>query len=529
MTKSTTGKAKAERAARIVIVALGLFIPALSLIPLGSIWLWQHGYLIYWAGFTLAAVGAAYLGQRWLFSEKTRPSAADSGETGEIDSEGATLGWSPLEERAWADVVSLAQCVDPDRLASQESFLRLGQETIDTVARRLHPERGDPLWQFTPPEALAIIERVARRLRLFLIESVPFGDRITVAQALGLYRWRGAVDYVERAYDVWRLIRLANPVTAATQEAREQLSKALVQWGRDEIGRRIAETYVRETGRAAIDLYGGRLRVSSEALAGYVSPATAADSAAISNVRAEPLRILVAGQTSAGKSSLVNALAREAKAAVDALPATASFTPYVLEREGFPAALLIDSPGLGPDRAQFEAIVEKAADCDLVLWVVAVHRADRDVDRQALDVFRRHFAARLNRRRPPIVFVATHIDRVRPFDEWAPPYDFAVGTDAKAANVRAAIGAAAHDLGFAADEAVPVAMPDHAEPYNIDAAWGRIAEALPEAMRAQLLRCLNELKGRRSWSSVWSQASKAGRAIAGSLTRKDKTKREYSS
>jgi hypothetical protein len=48
-------------------------------------------------------------------------------------------------------------------------------------------------------------------------------------------------------------------------------------------------------------------------------------------------------------------------------------------------------------------------------------------------------------------------------------------------------------------------------------------------MRAQLLRCLNELKGRRSWSSVWSQASKAGRAIAGSLTRKDKTKREYSS
>jgi uncharacterized protein len=529
MTKSTTGKAKVERAARMMIVALGLFIPALSLIPLGSIWLWQHGYLIYWAGFTLAAVGAAYLGQRWLFSEKTKPSAADIGETAESDGQGATLGWSPLEEQAWADVMSLAQRVDPNRLASQESFLRLGQETIDTVARRLHPERSDPLWQFTPPEALAIIERVARRLRLFLIESVPFGDRVTVAQALALYGWRGAVDYVERAYDVWRLIRLANPVTAATQEAREQLSKALVQWGRDEIARRIAEAYVRETGRAAIDLYGGRLRVSSEALAGYVSPATAADSAAISSVRAEPLRILVAGQTSAGKSSLVNALAREAKAAVDALPATAAFTPYVLEREGFPAALLIDSPGLGPDPKQFPAIVEKAADCDLVLWVIAVHRADRDVDRQALDVFRRHFAARLNRRRPPIVFVATHIDRVRPFDEWAPPYDLTADTDAKAANVRAAIAAAAQDLGFGADEAVPVAMPDHAEPYNIDAAWGRIAEALPEAMRAQLLRCLNQLKAGRGWSSVWSQASKAGRAIAGSLTKRDKAKRELSS
>ncbi len=211
MTQATTGKARAERTARIVIVALGLLLPALSLIPLGSIWLWQHGYLIYWAAFTLAAVGAAYLGQRWLFSEKIRPAASEAVEPADTSEEGAMLGWSPLEEQAWADVCALARRVDPDRLASQESFLRLGQETIDAVARRLHPERGDPLWQFTPPEALAIIERVARRLRLFLIERVPFGDRITVAQALALYRWRGAVDYVERAYDVWRLIRLANP------------------------------------------------------------------------------------------------------------------------------------------------------------------------------------------------------------------------------------------------------------------------------------------------------------------------------
>lgn len=530
MTSSGPGKAKGERFARIAIVALGLLVPALSLIPFGSLWLWQHGYLIYWALFALLAVALSYLGQRWLFRDRRVSTGAPADlEPDEDDAAGLEAGWSPLEERAWNDVKALARRVDPERLASQASVLALGRETIEAVARRLHPGSSEPVWQFTPPEALAIVERVSGELRRFVIEKVPFGDRVTVAQALALYRWRGVVDYAEAAYDVWRLLRLVNPVSAATQEAREQLSKALVQWGRDEIARKIAETYVRETGRAAIDLYGGRLRVTSEALAGYVSPSTDADSAAIRGVKAEPLRILVAGQTSAGKSSLINALAREAKAAADALPTTAAFTPYVLEREGFPAALIIDSPGLGTDARQHEALIEKAAECDLVLWVIAAHRADREIDRQAILAFRRHFAARLNRRRPPLVMVATHIDRVRPFDEWSPPYDLTRTDSGKAANIRAALEAAAGDLGFTTAEAVPVSLAAGTAPYNVETLWERIADSLPEATRAQLLRCLNELKGRGSLRSVWSQASGAGRALLGSITRKRRQKPEFSS
>lgn len=508
----------ARRTAALILIAIGLLIPALSLIPLGSFWLWQNGYLLYWTGFALAAVGIVYFAQRRLLPEPAALAApVDAEPVPDTRDEALRFGWSPAEEQAWADVKSLARRTDPDTITSGEALLKLGQDTIGVVAKRVHAGREDPVWQFTLPEAFAIVERVSRRLRMFVLDNVPFGDRLTVAQALTLYRWRGALDWAERAYDVWRVVRLANPAAAAANEAREQLSKAMMQWGRDAVARKLTEAYVEEVGRAAIDLYGGRLRVSSEALSGYLSEESAADQAALGQVRAEPLRILVAGQSGAGKSSLVNALAKEANAATDVLPATSSFTAYMLERDGLPAALITDSPGLGGDAEQRDALLEEAAESDLVLWVVAANRADRDVDRKALEAMRTHFAARSNRRRPPLILVATHIDRLRPFGEWAPPYDLESDEREKARNIRAAVTSIASDLGFAADERVPVSLADPRSPYNVERLWQGIAEALPEAMRAQLLRCLHELRGSWSWKSIWSQARGAGRTIAGTL------------
>jgi predicted GTPase len=181
-----------------------------------------------------------------------------------------------------------------------------------------------------------------------------------------------------------------------------------------------------------------------------------------------------------------------------------------------PAALLIDSPGLA-GAGSIAALVQAADDCDMVLWVAAAVQAARETDRAALEAVRRHFAAERHRRRPPMLLVLTQIDRLRPFNEWEPPYDLASSTRGKSVSIRAAMEAAGIELGFAADDIVPVRVDIAVAPYNIDALWARIIELAPEAQRARLLRSLSDIKNEAGWGSIWSQAVNAGRVIRGTF------------
>jgi predicted GTPase len=492
---------------RLLLLAVALALPVATLIPLGSLWLWQQGYLVHWAIATCVIVTAAYVLQRRLILPTPPAGVKAAGEP-----EPPEAAWTPLQTTAWEDVQRLASQAKPERLSSRDAALALGLETIEVVARRIHPERRDPLLQFTVPEALAVIERTSKGLHRFVVESFPLGDRVTVAQVMWLYRWRSALNWAEKGYDLWRIVRLLNPISAATQELRERFTRQIYAMGREQLAKRLAREFVLQVGRAAIDLYGGNLRVTGEDLAHHVSPETQRDLAALAEREAEPLRILVAGQGAAGKSSLVNALAGEVGAAVDALPATSTYAAYRISREGVPAVLVIDSPGLGSPKGIGE-LIANVASADMVVWVSAANQAAREIDRQALAALRSHFAAQSNRRRPAMLLVLTHIDRLRPFDDWSPPYDLADTSRAKSQSIRGAVEAAAADLGFNSGEVVPVRVDIAAAPYNIDALWAKIIEVMPEAQRARLLRLLNSIQSASSWASVWSQAANAGRVI----------------
>jgi predicted GTPase len=500
-----------RRYPRWAMLMVALLLPAASLLPFGSLWLWQHGVILYWAIATCVMVVAVYYFEQKLIDPVAAPAAPD-----QIDPAPPEAGWSPRQAAAWEDVARLANQVSPERMTSREAVLGLGLETIEVVAKRLHPERRDPLLQFTLPEALAVIERASLNLRRFLVSSFPLGDRITVAQFMWLYRWRGALELAEKGYDLWRVVRLLNPVAAVTQELRERFTRQIYDMGREHLARRIARAFVREVGRAAIDLYGGNLRIAPERVSAHISASSRQDLAAAEARAAEPVRILVAGQIGAGKSSLINALANAVEAVVDTLPSTTSFTAARLVHEGLPAALAIDSPGLA-DLASLPALIDAANDCDMLLWVTSATRAAREIDATALDRIREHFRAQPNRHRPPMLLVLTHIDRLRPFAEWDPPYDLAAATRAKAQSIRGALEAAAAELGFAVSEVVPVRTDIAVAPYNIDALWVKILELMPEAQRARLLRMLKDLQSTSNWGAIWSQAVNAGRVIGETL------------
>jgi len=202
----------------------------------------------------------------------------------------------------------------------------------------------------------------------------------------------------------------------------------------------------------------------------------------------EGLGVVLIGQPNVGKSSLLNALAREVRGAVGPVPTTANATEFLLDQDGRPSVVLVDTPGLDGSAAVTEELLRQAERADLVLWVAAATQAARANDRSALDALRGQGAAQLARRPAPVLLALTHVDQLRPAADWAPPYDIATPSRPKAQAIRAAMDSVARILDLPVDKIVPVALPAGREPYNLDALWARIVLEMDEAKLVQLDR-----------------------------------------
>lgn len=488
------------------LLALIATLPWLALLPLGLLWLWQQGGLLWWLGSAAAVSLAAWATRRWW----------GRGETVRKPGFGSDPHWSDRDEAVWAKVERQANDLRLDDFPLNghmpHRLLDLGLDTIRTVARHYHPEAREPELHVDLPRVLLSAERVCRDLRR-LTDYVPLSDRITLAQ------WKRAPGLMKLAqlYDVWRVARLAlNPASALITEARGVLQGKLFSQTRDELLLWLLQEFVKGTGRHAIELYSGQLLLDEGPVTGALDLPDAAPEAAPE----EPFRVLVLGQVSSGKSSLINALFGEPQAATDVLAHTRGFAAYRLERDGAPVALILDSQGYaGGDAVDTAVLDRELLHADLILLVCAAHHAARAVDREQLERLRRLFRDRPQRQPPALLCALTFIDRLRPVREWSPPYDIVEPTTPKARSIRAAVDHLAATLGLEPSRIVPVRT-DAGHVYNInEALMPRILESLADdAARARYRRCLRHRQQAGQWQRLLRQTHNAGRllAVAGS-------------
>lgn len=500
-----------------VTLAAGLLlaVPLLTILVGGLIWLLERRWFYWWLA---ATAGGSVIAWRVL-----RARHEPFRETGDVKPNALTepdAGWSPHELEAWESVRRLSAEADVEMLADRRELLRAAERTIEHVARHYHPGHKDPTLQFTLPELLLLTERVSARLRLLLLEQVPYSHRLKAGHLLRAWGYQPllakVLNHGRRVYSVLRFVRILSPLGALAGELRDYVVNDLYQNLQAHVRRRLVRLWVEEVGRAAIELYSGRLRIDARGLAAFAAGETL-DGAATEATLPGPLRLFVAGRTKAGKSTLINALLGGLRAGVDVLPATEEFEGYELRQENAPAAWLIDSPGLEDEIGQAQ-LTSRAFACDLIVWVTAAHRADRGAGSRALDALRARFGEDPRRKMPPLIVVASHIDLLAPAREWSPPYNVAEPVTAKERAIRGALDAIAQDLGVPVESIVPMRL-DGVEPYNLDLLRLKLAEQFDAAHRTRWIRIQRDAAAQSDWRKTWRQLADAGRTVGALVKR----------
>jgi uncharacterized protein len=493
---------------RVASVAV-LLLPFLVLPALGIVWLWDASLVAGWLGVLAIAAALAFILNRFAISRERRRL--------EEATTGAGENWPAEAERCWDKVEAFAGSASTAQwpLNDGPGMMRLAREVLLLVAQHFHPRAKQPLLAMTVPHTLTIIERAAGELRDTLVQNIPMSHRVTLGTMVQAKELHAFFKQHEGLYRMLRAV--VSPQGAVLGELRRMVMNQAFAHGSEQVQTWLLREYIRKLGYHAIELYGGLSRLDVSGPLDAPDPRLLEDSeeAASAEARqAEPLRILILGRANAGKSSLINALFGELKAAHDLLPdTTIGIVPYRLEREGRMQALVFDTPGLDGDAFDARALERAARDADLVLWVTAADRADRAAERQWLDSLREAWSDPL-RRPPPMLVVMTHIDRLRPPREWQPPYVLDPPEGVKAEQIVAALEAVTRELGVEAGQVIPVCLAE-GKVYNVeDALWAAMLRTQPQADRVRLLRCLHARRRAENWDLLWRQLGNAGRVLS---------------
>lgn len=551
---------KSQRAA-VWYVLLVILLPLITLVVLGLIMLWQNNWLIVvsltWLIATLTGYALYRLWPATVPDKKTAyssttastlppPPGAPITKTSDLHTDenlqanlplrlDPRADWTPLDNRVWlraVEAVELTLSKQPQWTELPEVSLALltsvseyyNAENLLLIEKTPNRKTDKPgrIYSFTLPEVLLVLSVTSNRYRQVILDYVPFADKVKVSSLLSLYARQGQIKTGAKWINtIRRTTRFVNPLAAITAELRDQFTNRIFTNLSDKVQNDLKRLLLQELVQVGMDLYSGRLKSTTEELFNYQSQSYSQD-ADNRVIPVEPLRVVLAGQVSSGKSSLVNALINRLEAETDILPSTNRTTVHSLHWDNAelnkcdgdtpPEPLhLIDTIGLSDTLDTLDSLVDIALQADLLIWIARANQPARAADVAFYRTLQDALVKQPMRRPPPLLLVLTHIDQLKPKAIWQPPYD--LNSDvAKASNIRKSIESCKQQIGFPDDTPViPVCLATSPGLYNVDMVETQIMLLQEEATQTQLNRRRTEQDSNSSsWFDRWNQASKLG-------------------
>ncbi|MDP1561238.1 MAG: dynamin family protein [Pirellulaceae bacterium] len=510
--------------------------PILVYVILGGYALWTSG-LTFWAWALLPLCWLV----AWLVGRLWSPPTAETLESVEPGSH-----WTD-RDRAALEIVRRRQLTVPDHTPEQLIDPHFYIEQVKSLAMELaahyFPAAQDPYSSLKVTEVLSAVHLAVEDLEELTTEKLPVAQWLTIGQwqALGhTPKWYNRVQE-----SVWLSSMVYNPLNVLRYFTSKATIEPLGQQLQQELIVRLYMKFIYRVGFYLIEMNSGRLRGGtlkyrqffgrgrSDSL-GQDSPlgATELDSAtaiAKSNrasesnsdpkpTPSEAVRIVLVGQVSSGKSSLINALLGTHHAECDVLPTTRDVRRYAIPLANATGpVVLLDTPGYGEAGASHEQqqqIETAVTQADAVLLVMSANTAARKSDQLLLEQIEGYCLEHPDLRFPPIIGVLTHVDLLKPAMVWQPPYNWREPKDAKGRQIQAALNYVHSVVGKRVSLVIPVCT--SGEPAR---QWGVTEHVLPalatilrDAQSTSLLRLFQEsLRG--TWRQTLSELKQTGVAL----------------